>query len=971
MLKDWSKKATFSVSNPNTSTLTDYQKLIYLYQNASVTTPVAGKAVTTYGDVKQVITVPDPFGGNTPVAYFDGNGDLLGISNSQCSDFQFGSNNFTIECWVYVPSLTTFGLLWNFARTGVYEGYNCYFDTDGSVKTSITTNGTSWNVFPTKSLGTTGYHHIAVVRDGSSFTVYVDGIGGTSVTNSGSITTSLDNFAIAGSSTHSLSSNCYVSEFRVSNIARYTGTFTPSNKPFTPDPYTKLLLHCDGPVGSNVFIDSSGSGDNIYLPGVKSDFSDIRFADQSGNLIPYWFRNDMGMHRPSPLDGKAITATGDVKQILPFPGAGLGMFDGTGDYLEVLDWYSSGASNIGSNNFTIEGWIYLSTLPSAINVIIGNYSAIDSSNEHVIYISALNTLVWYAYQSGSYLWNIGSGTLNTGWTHFACVRSGSVQIMYINGIPIGTTGSSSSSVNTHTSALKIGSWYGNQAFNGNLSEIRWSNVARYTGPFTPPRTQFQSDSNTKLLLHFLGSGNSFVDSSPSPKTITAYGDAKQLSSPCGSGMIAFDGTGDYLTIPHSDDFEFGAGDFTIEGWASPTGTSWYDIINRYNRQSGKQVFLIGLNSSGYLNASCYSGVDSTIGSISGSTNVVNTTFHFAYVRSGSTFTLYLNGQSIGTATSSVAIQAGDVNTPVTLGAQHAFSSWYYYTGYIGDIRISKGIARYNNNFVPSTQPFKSDSNTKLLLHFDNYTVPTTFLDDSAGKYECWLKVPQIAPTSSSPVSIYWGNANAKSNSNGDNTFDVFDHFEGSSLTTTKWDAPMGAPAISKSVCTITAGSSAWAYLNSLRSLYPNNRVRMRLKTDRYGSNTAWERFSISPGQGGYFASYEGFSGGASGYSKTGSYTYISAITGWSAGVFHTHEMRYTLGQINALVDGSNLVSSSDAGYALPSPVTFATYNSGHSMYIDWMYIGKYYPLEPSLSTFTPIDNTQTEPTGNHLSLPGA
>jgi len=73
------------------------------------------------------------------------------------------------------------------------------------------------------------------------------------------------------------------------------------------------------------------------------------------------------------------------------------------------------------------------------------------------------------------------------------------------------------------------------------------------------------DSYTKLMLHMEGSGNSFTDSAAS-KTVTANGDVTQTTAQFkwGSSSTVFDGSGDYLSLADSDDWNFGSGDFTID-----------------------------------------------------------------------------------------------------------------------------------------------------------------------------------------------------------------------------------------------------------------------------------------------------------------------------------------------------------------------------------------------------------------------
>jgi len=73
----------------------------------------------------------------------------------------------------------------------------------------------------------------------------------------------------------------------------------------------------------------------------------------------------------------------------------------------------------------------------------------------------------------------------------------------------------------------------------------------------------------------------------------------------------------------------------------------------------------------------------------------------------------------------------------------------------------------------------------------------------------WIKVPFIGNTSSETVYMYYGNPDAVSESNGDDVFELFDDFEGTSLDTSKWYEKTtggGSISISNSEITITTGS---------------------------------------------------------------------------------------------------------------------------------------------------------------------
>jgi hypothetical protein len=117
----------------------------------------------------------------------------------------------------------------------------------------------------------------------------------------------------------------------------------------------------------------------------------------------------------------------------------------------------------------------------------------DGNNQHFVIIGS-GTLQWANYHSSAYQWYINTGlnafSLNT-WVHIALVRNGSSEKIYVNGVQVGTIGTSSAAVNNYAGPLKIGTGpYGNN-FIGYLSEFRITKgVARYTSNFTPPNAPY-------------------------------------------------------------------------------------------------------------------------------------------------------------------------------------------------------------------------------------------------------------------------------------------------------------------------------------------------------------------------------------------------------------------------------------------------------------------------------------------------
>ena len=432
---------------------------------------------------------------------------------------------------------------------------------------------------------------------------------------------------------------------------------------------------------------------------------------------------------------KSITSYGDCKQLLPYPGAGIGMFDGSGDYLTIPDnddWY------FGSNSFCIEFYMFLPTTPPVQYTVF--HQGTDASNRITIDVaSTTNQVEFQCAVGGTYVWNIHTNNLSVNtFYHIACVRNGNTQQIYVNGLQNGTTATSSSTVSNFTGLLYVGRYphNTNYDFGGWLSEFKITNgSAIYTSNFTPPRSQLQSDANTKLLLHFLGSGNSFVDSSPSPKVITAYGDAKQLSSPVGSGVAIFNGTTSYVSTPSSSDIQGNLTNFT-----------WELTILRSQLTASYVQGLIGIDSSNGSTNRCYcritgdnklyfilfdtSGVDHILMTAATITSLT-TWYHIAFVKNGNIITCYINGVADSNTLDVTGYTLKSTTSAFSVGAAGEYytaGDFVRFYGYIGEVRISN-TARYSGATITiPTTPFKPDPYTKLLLHMDG--IGAAFYDSS-------------------------------------------------------------------------------------------------------------------------------------------------------------------------------------------------------------------------------------------------
>jgi hypothetical protein len=229
---------------------------------------------------------------------------------------------------------------------------------------------------------------------------------------------------------------------------------------------------------------------------------------------------------------------------------------------------------------------------------------------------------------------------------------------------------------------------------------------------TSPCFSAVDDSYTKLLLHCDGVDASTTFTDEAGKTVTAV-DTAQLDTAqyeFGTASGLFDGNSDYLSLDDSDDWNFGAGDFTIDGWVRFNSVTNSQVICSQCIDGGNswEVMYFQLFAIKRLQ---FSFVSESVSKASYSTNwvpVVNTWYHIAIERTTTTAKIFINGVS-QTLTENTAFGTNDVgNIAHTLeigrrdmgGATDAF-----FNGWIDELRISKGIARWNADFTPPTSAY--------------------------------------------------------------------------------------------------------------------------------------------------------------------------------------------------------------------------------------------------------------------------
>jgi hypothetical protein len=392
-----------------------------------------------------------------------------------------------------------------------------------------------------------------------------------------------------------------------------------------------------------------------------------------------------------------------------FGGSSL-FFDGSGDYLTVPP---DEDFSFGTGDFTVDCWVNsnveINTGTSDIREIV----CLGTTGVRISYGCGVNSgwgtgiRILAKAQSGDSLSDNISISANT-WYHIGIVRASGVMYFYLDGALVSSHAHAYDYDYLGSDFLYIGVEYqGAWPFKGYMDELRISKgIARWASDFSAslPSEPYTPDANTSLLLHFDG------DVSTSAHVVTSNGNPQldPATTKVGfNGSMYFDG-GTTLTLPDSSDWDFGNGDFTIDFWVrhtSLTSDTWYTYMAQYEGEDDRSSlsvkyddvgstfglffrFLVGAAGVIILNSGIPAGIS------------LNIWYHIAVVRYGNEWNLYKDGISVASDTHSIT--APTYNGPLYIGNRGTAPS---FIGYMDELRISKGIARWTSNFTPEIGPY--------------------------------------------------------------------------------------------------------------------------------------------------------------------------------------------------------------------------------------------------------------------------
>jgi hypothetical protein len=668
--------------------------------------------------------------------YFDGTGDYLTIADNTALDM--GNSNFTIEGWYYPlgnASVST-AIFSKRADSSAVGGVLLYYGGTGLTPSLLVDIGGSWaiNSASTVPFAADQWNHFAVVRNGSAFNLYINGVSGVSATNAGSIPDNSAAFTIGATGANGAFpiSACYMSNFRVvKGTAVYTANFTPPTAPLTAITNTSLLT-CQA----------------------------NRFLDASSNAFAITRNGDVSVQPFSPFNPTTAYSTSAV--------GGSGYFDGSGDYLSIAD---NAALQMGSTSeWTVELWFYSTSGAGSNQALLRNSSGTYAGI--AIVQNGTNLFVDLSTTGSAWSWSTGARAINlNAWNHLAVVRNGATTTAYLNG----TSYYSASSVTVWNSsaALTIGS--GGAAFEpyaGYISNVRIvKGTAVYTANFTPPTAPLTAIANTSLLTNFTNAG---IFDNAADADYETVGNAQISTSvkKYGTGSMYFDGTGDYLISPANTQFGFGTGDFTVEAWiyvtTFSTTTGFQAIFSNRNSNSAQASFDLGIRNSDRSLYFYNRNTDASTFS-SGKLSGVNTWSHVAISRIGNTVTFFIDGNNSGTV--SVSTNSFGTSNVAYVGSNFNATPDAF-NGYIDDLRISKGVARYAYNFTPpaaalpdiggpfptlTADPYYEYATLLLPGNGTNGAQNNTFLDSSTNAFSITRNGNTTQGTFSPFSQTGWGN----------------------------------------------------------------------------------------------------------------------------------------------------------------------------------------------------------------------
>jgi len=627
--------------------------------------------ITETGDINQGSF--SPFSPTGWSANFDGTTDYISLANNAA--LNPGTDNFVMECWINITGTTGNNQGINGKGTAGSNGYSFYIT--NALVLSFVWNGTGGATITAGTLTYNTWNHVAVVRNSGVIRLYLNGVGAES---SSACTTDITSTSVKyiGQARGGNPIEGYISNYRMIKGSLPAGyDATEATLPVPTAPFTNVS-------GTSVLTCQSN-----------------RFIDNSTNAFAITVTNDSNIQSFSPFNPTTAYSAADMGGSVFCDGA-------AGNYLRILS-----ANAIGTASFTIEMYVYMTSI-AVSNIIWDNrLVATDSTAGIYIQLNTAGNLAIGTFNNASILESLDTVLPNM-WNHIALVRNGTTLRLYVNGILRDTTtyGTNLSSTN-----ITIGSnRSGVSVCSGYISCLRQViGTAVYTSDFTPPTAPPTAIANTSLLCNFVDAG--FVDATA--KNIIQTQGNVQIStaqSKFGGSSMYFNATsGTRARIPASRLLYLNSEtttatniDFTIEFWFYPTTVSaaFQNLIVRRASQTARGLVCNIQNNGVLFVAFGDSNTTDWNYSYTSDSGVLeaNAWQYLAITRQNTTYRVFVDGILMNSASPTAFVVADDT-VGWNFGNNPAGETQSPFNGYINDLRITPGLARYTANFTPLTAAF--------------------------------------------------------------------------------------------------------------------------------------------------------------------------------------------------------------------------------------------------------------------------
>lgn len=399
--------------------------------------------------------------------------------------------------------------------------------------------------------------------------------------------------------------------------------------------------------------------------------------------------------RPSPIVW--TTVSGAVASTTNYIFAGSSFhFDGVnGDIHTAVI-----TDNVLAADFTIEGWANVDDLTQArcffdtrVTPSVSNAIALAVETNGKVYLyTALDNII----HDGTITISVGS------WFHWALCRNNGVIQLFVNGA-VALTLANTTIFNT--GRMMLGRSVDSSGFRwkGYLQEFRClPYTAIYTAAFTPPTSPYVSAINSEShLLHLQGiagativvnDANIFI---PAWEPHTMGPKLSTTAAKFGVSSASFTSSMCMLQSP-STQYTMGSGDFTWELFFRYSSLAAYQtlICNRIDNGNHTDQITVGIESNGKVYVFSNAMLVEAASGIA-----VNTFAHIALSVQATVGRLFVNGTQVGNSFTCPTLASTGIAVGANINLTESFN------GYIDEVRITKGVARYTSNFTAPTTSF--------------------------------------------------------------------------------------------------------------------------------------------------------------------------------------------------------------------------------------------------------------------------